>query len=150
MVRLEVAHSCPCDSLQQSVFPSRNAMISTPEIHQKDREIALQFPIWESPSGRFSQQIQPCGRDFCRLNATNAKYFCTVVVCFSEQIKRHHSRCLVSVNRNHFWNEVTSSISASRVIGLCGAMDKHPAPSGAQHVSNDARHIEQDDGGVPR
>ena len=30
-------------------------------------------------------------------------------------------------HRNHFWNEVTSSVRASRVTELCGATDKRPA-----------------------
>jgi hypothetical protein len=28
---------------------------------------------------------------------------------------------------NHFWNEVTSTVRAARVIGLCEATEKRPA-----------------------
>ena len=56
-------------------------------------------------------------------------YFCTVGGRnFLDRTDTTPLKVPCSPYWNHFWNEVTLTVRAARVIGLCEATEKRPAP----------------------
>ena len=78
-------------------------------------------------------------------------YFCTDGGrYFLDQTETTQLKMSCSSYWNHFWNEVTSTVRAARVIGLCEATEKRPAPLGAQHHVSECQSTEQDGRRTPR
>jgi hypothetical protein len=127
MVRLEVALVAELISLHRSAFSSGSATVSSPEINQKWSNKCHAFFDRRGPPWVSSQQNSASRQGFL----LPERYSYKIKVLQPPPLLAANKAAPLLVpcffHRNHVWNDVTSSVRASRVIGLCGAMDKRPA-----------------------